>query len=109
DPVSAQLVASRIAAAFLAEDRAVRTRRAATAAEFLAEQIEAKRAEIEELEAKIAAFKEQYAASLPDMMTLNLTVLERTERDLEAVQAQIRTLEENRIFRAAQLEELQRS
>ncbi len=109
DPRAAQFVADKVAASFLAEDRALRMERAATTAEFLSEQIEAKSKEIVELEAKIAAFKEQHANSLPDMMTLNVTNLERTERDLEGVQTQISRLQENRIFLQAQLEELRRA
>lgn len=109
DPSSARFVADKVAAAFLAEDRALRMERAATTATFLSEQIEGKRAEIVELEGKIAAFKEQHAASLPDMMTLNVTNLERTERDLEAVQSQVRAAQENRIFLQARLDELRRS
>ena len=68
-----------------------------------------KRGEIVELESKIAVFKEQHAASLHDMRTLNLTSLERTDRDLDDVEAQIRDLQEDRIVRQAQLEEIRSS
>jgi polysaccharide biosynthesis transport protein len=106
DPDTAYFVADKMAAAFLAEDRATRTQRAATATGFLREQIEFERERITDLEGRIAMFKELNAGSLPEMMGANLAALERTERDLEGVQAELRTLEQDRIFRQSQLEEL---
>jgi uncharacterized protein involved in exopolysaccharide biosynthesis len=40
------------------------------------------------------------------MMALNMTQLDRHERDLDAVKAEIRNLEEDRIFRQRQLDEI---
>lgn len=109
DPVVAQFIADRVAAGFLAEDRATRTERAAAASEFLRGEIDAKSREIVEIERKLAEFKERNAGALPDMMNLNLTVLERTDRDIELVQSDIRSLQQDKIFRDAQLEQIRRN
>ena len=109
EPEWSRFIADRVAAAFLAEDRSIRTERAATTAEILQEQIEQKRAEIVDLEGNIAAFKEQNANMLPDLMALNMTVLDRTERELEVNQTEMRNLRTDKIFRSAQLEEIRRS
>jgi uncharacterized protein involved in exopolysaccharide biosynthesis len=106
---AAEIVANRVAAAFLAEDRATRVARAASASSFLREQIDAKRREIVDMEAKIATFKEEHAGNLPDLMVLNMTRMERTERELEAVQREIRTLQQDRFFRDAQLQEIKQT
>lgn len=106
DPQAAESIANSVAAAFLAEDRATRMASAETASSFLREQIELKRDEIAGIESEIATFKEQNAGTLPELMVLNMTALERTERDLEAAQREIRTLEQDRLFRDAQLQEL---
>lgn len=106
DPDAAQSVANSVASAFLAEDRATRVATATSAADFLREQIDAKRNEIVEIEAEIATFKELHAGNLPELMVLNMTTLERTERELEGVQREIRTLQQDRFFREAQLQEI---
>lgn len=100
------LIAKRLAAAFLEEDKKIRTERAAVASSFLIEEIDVKRQEITRLEAEIAEFKEENAGSLPELMSLNMSVLNRTERDMEAVGAEMRVLQQDKIFRDSQLEEI---
>ena len=106
DPEAAEYVANSVADAFLAEDRATRVASAQSAASFLREQIDAKREEIIDIESKIATFKEENAGRLPELMVLNMTAAERTEREMEAVQREIRTLQQDRFFRDAQLQEI---
>lgn len=108
DPQDAFVVAEMLAATFLAKDRELRTERATATSSFLLEEIDVKRKEIERLEAGIASFKEEHAGSLPELMSLNMSVLDRTERDLESVRAEIGTLQQDKIFRESQLEEIRR-
>jgi uncharacterized protein involved in exopolysaccharide biosynthesis len=108
-PEATHSVARSLAAEFLAEDRLSRTQRAAAASGFFREQIEAKEAEIAVLEKRIAEFKEENAGKLPEQLFLNMTVLERTERDLENVQTEMRALQDDRIFRQSQLEEIRQN
>jgi len=108
DPQDAFVVAEMLAATFLAKDRERRTERATATSSFLLEEIDVKRKEIERLEAGIASFKEEHAGSLPELMSLNMSVLDRTERDLESVRAEIGTLQQDKIFRESQLEEIRR-
>ena len=105
-PQDSLVIAERLAAAFLEEDREIRTGRAAVAASFIQEEIDAKQQEITRLEAKIAVFKETNAGSLPELMGLNMTILERTERDLQAIDTDVRSLQQDKIFRESQLEEI---
>lgn len=106
DPATSERVARRLAEEFLKEDHLTRTQRAATTSGFLREQIQAKHDEIVELEGRLAAFKEENAGALPDTMNLNMSVIDRIERDLEVIQAEIRNLEQERVFRMAQLDQI---
>lgn len=108
-PEAAESVANNVAAAFLAEDKATRIASATSASNFLSQQIEEKREEIAEIEAEIAVFKEQNAGMLPELMVLNMTALERTERELENIQRDIRNLQQDRFFREAQLEKIRQN
>lgn len=107
EPEAAESVANNVAAAFLEEDKATRMQRATSASNFLRQEIDAKRQEIAEIEERVASFKEQHAGQLPDLMALNMSALERAERELESVQREIRTLQQDRFFREAQLQEIQ--
>jgi uncharacterized protein involved in exopolysaccharide biosynthesis len=108
-PEATHSVAKNLAEQFLAEDRSSRTQRAAAASSFFLQQIEVKEAEIAELEKKAAQFKEENAGKLPELLFLNMTVLERTERDLENIQTEIQSLQNDRIFRQSQLEEIRQN
>jgi uncharacterized protein involved in exopolysaccharide biosynthesis len=105
-PEAAHSIAENLANQFIAEDRTARMQRAAAASSFLLGQIEAKRGEIVELEEKIARFKEENAGKLPELLTLNMTVLERAERDLESIETEMQALQQDRIFRQSQLQEI---
>ncbi len=107
DPEVARFVADKVAAAFLAADRATRVEQANATSSFLQEQIAAKRDEIAAIEAKIAEFKEGHSGSMPDLLVLNMTALDRTTQELEQIQREIRTLEQDRFFREAQLQEIE--
>lgn len=109
DPESAQIIAGNVAAAFLEEDRRTRVAQASAASSFLREQIQAKRDEIQEIESRIAEFKERHAGSMPDLLVLNMTALDRTTQELEQVEREIRTLQQDRFFREAQLQEIKQT
>jgi uncharacterized protein involved in exopolysaccharide biosynthesis len=108
-PEATHSVAKNLAEQFLAADHSSRTQQAAAASSFFRKQIGSKEAEIAELEKRIAEFKEDNAGKLPQQLVLNMTVLERTERDLENVQTEMRALQDDRIFRQSQLEEIRQN
>jgi len=108
-PKDAQIIAEKLAEAFIDEDRKIRTERAASASGFLNDELDLKRNEITRIEAKLAEFKEANANSLPGVMSLNMTVLDRTERDIQVLETEIRSLQQDKIFREMQLEEIRQS
>lgn len=105
DPEFAFRVAEYFAKVFMEVDRVSRTERASSASQFLSEQIEITEGEIVALEQKIADFKTEYACCLPELVELNMSVIERAERDIENSLPRIRALEQSRVFLKNQLEE----
>ena len=108
DPEFATAVARFLSESFLAEDRANRTERASSTSAFLVRQIADTETQIQQHEQEVADFKVQNACCLPELKELNMSVIQRAERDIEAVQPRLRTLEQDRIFLQAQLEEIRR-
>lgn len=106
NPDFVQNVAAHAARLFLEADRLSRTERASSALLFLGEQMEITEREIVGLEQEIANFKVENACCLPELQDLNMSVIERAERDIADVRPRIRTLEQDRIFFQAQLEEI---
>ncbi|MGH6914288.1 MAG: hypothetical protein ACREH3_11355, partial [Geminicoccales bacterium] len=91
DPGTAEFVANSAAKAFLEADHGTRMAKANAASSFLREQIDKKRGEIAKIEKEIALFKQEHAGSMPDLLVLNMTELDRTTRELEEIAGQIRT------------------
>lgn len=106
DPEFAFQVAKYVSKLFLDADRLSRTERASSTSLFLKEQMNVTESEIVALEEEVAAFKVANACCLPELVDLNMSAIQRAERDIESSQPRIRALEQDRIFLQAQLEEI---
>jgi len=106
DPEFVYEVADHASQLFLDADRKSRTSRASSETNFLNEQIRLTESTIVELEQKIADFKVENACCLPELVDLNMSVIERAERDIEDVRPRIRALEQDRAFLQSQLDEI---
>lgn len=105
DPDTALKVSTWLTNAVLDTSRANLQGRAKAAAQFYANQGEEYRKEIAAAEAKLAAFKAKNFGNLPELTDLNLNLMDRTQRDLDDVEQQERTLRQEKIFLAQQLEQ----
>lgn len=104
-PDKAQAVAKWLVDAFLAEHRRQRQQRAASAAEFFANEAERIRSRVTELESTLADFKKENFGRLPELTEVNISMMDRTERDLEQMQLQAQTLRQERVFLVSQLQQ----
>jgi uncharacterized protein involved in exopolysaccharide biosynthesis len=104
-PAKAQKGAQWLVGAFLAEHRRQRQGRASNAAEFYAKEAERIRTQVGQLEAKLADFKRANAGQLPELTEVNMSMMDRTESSLTANDMQARSLRQERVFLAAQLEQ----
>lgn len=91
---------------FLDADLKSRTEEASSALRFLNEQASITEKDILKLEKEIAEFKVKNACCLPELVGLNLSVIERIEREIESIRPRIRALEQDRVFVQRQLEEI---
>jgi len=104
-PERAQKGATWLVGAFLAEHRRQRQGRASNAAEFYAKEAERIRTHVASLESKLAEFKRANAGQLPELTEVNMTIMDRTEAQLDTNEQQARSLRQERVFLAAQLEQ----
>lgn len=88
---------------FLEENYKNREARALTTYGFLEKQNQELSKKINEIEEEIARFKEIHLTALPEMITLNLQNLERTQREFESKREFIRNLADRKIYLEGQL------
>lgn len=104
-PELAHSVALRLAEIFPEVSRASDLERAAHDLRFYTDEVERTRAQIAEQEGRLAEFKEKNYNQLPEVAQLNLSQREGTQRDLTALESELRVLQRNRILTAQQLEQ----
>jgi len=102
-PDLAQKVANELTTLYLNENLKSRTNSARETSEFLSEEAEKLRLQIVELEAKVAVFKRKNLNQLPENAQLSMQILDRTEREVDDVDREIRMLEERKVYLEAQL------
>jgi polysaccharide biosynthesis transport protein len=104
-PEKAQKGAQWLVAQFLAEHRRQRQGRATNAAEFYSKEAERIRVHVAELEGKLADFKKANYGQLPELTQVNMQMMDRTEGQVAQNDMQARSLRQERVFLAAQLEQ----
>ncbi len=95
-PELTQTVTEEVASLFLEQNRRSRSDSATETVEFLTTEAGLLGIHITDLEAELAAFKEQNVTRLPELADLNLRLMESAERQLASADAQIRSLDERR-------------
>jgi uncharacterized protein involved in exopolysaccharide biosynthesis len=105
DPQRAHEVDAWLADAFVAESRRNAITQAANEAKFYAAEADRERAKITESEARLAKFKQENFDRLPDAAQASLNVKNATDQELEGVDRDVRTLQQNRVFIMQQLQQ----
>ena len=91
----AQNVVKELTTLFLDENIRIRTQKAEITSDFLSEEANRLSKEIAGLEARLAEYKEKNVGRLPELMQMNLNLMERTDRELEDSAQKIASLEDN--------------
>lgn len=91
---TAHEIADDLVALYLTENQRARQQLASDTLRFLEAQAQRLEQQIAERETVLADFKRANAGRLPELSNMNMQLLDRTERDLEAVEAEIRNLRE---------------
>ena len=100
---TAQRVANELTSLFLGENLKSRERQAQETTTFLKQEAESLAAHIEEVEAKLSKFKQRAAGALPELMPLNLQMMNQADRELMDLDQQIRSLEERKSYLEGEL------
>lgn len=106
DPLTAQRIADDVIELYLSENQRARAELASATSQFLAAQAARLEQEISAREAELARFKRDNSGRLPELSTMNLQLLDRTERDLEATEGEIRMVRERQSLFEAELAQL---
>jgi polysaccharide biosynthesis transport protein len=105
-PDVALKVANDLTSLYLNENLTSREQLSEQTFAFLTEQTNEQSAHIDQLDAKLAAFKEQHHNDLPDLAELNIQTAQRTELDLHESQNRIAALDSQRVLLESQLAQL---
>ena len=108
-PESVQRVASELTTLYLNENLRSRTTKAEETSSFFDEETKRLGALISNLEERLATFKEKNSDILPELKQLNMQVLQRTESEIAATEAQLQNLEERKFYLQGQLTQIQPS
>lgn len=103
DPTKVQQVANVLASLYLEENLKAREQQASNTTAFLDQERDQLKTEIEDLENKITEFKKAHLGELPEHSAVNLQQLSRLSRDIDQMSAQLRTLQERKIYLEGQL------
>jgi polysaccharide chain length determinant protein (PEP-CTERM system associated) len=102
-PELAAAIAREVAGLFLSYNLEARVQQATETYNFLKLRAEQLRSNLGTLEAKIAAFKRQNPDALPEDQIRNQEELDRTQRDLDSMQAQLRIAQQRQSALEVQL------
>lgn len=102
-PEVAQKVANELTSLFLGENLRSRERHAQETTAFLKHEADNLTHHLEELEAKIAAVKQRASGALPELIALNMQLMNQADRELADVDRDIRSLEERKTYLEGEL------
>ena len=95
-PEMAAKVANDLVTLVLDEDIQNRTGRAVETTSFLARETERLTGELTKIDAIISDFKLSYSNALPEKQSFNMSALEKTQRQVQDIERDLRTSEENK-------------
>jgi polysaccharide biosynthesis transport protein len=103
NPEVTQKVANELTSLFLGENLRTRERHAQETTSFLRKESEHLAEQIGLLESQLSTIKQQAGGALPELTSLNMTMLNQAERELLDADRDIRSLEEKRAYLEGEL------
>lgn len=102
-PAAIQKVANTLVSLFLQENLDVRKRQTSEASQFLKEETQRVKKELDAIEASLAKFKEKHINALPELLNVNIQGLSNAERSMERLEEQLRSTKEREGYLQTQL------
>ena len=103
DPEVTMRVTNALASMFIEENLKIREQRAEGTSEFLSNVLENARNELEQREAAVKEFKEQFMGALPEQLDTNLRTLDRLQMQSQTMDDALRNVKNRKIFLEEQL------
>ena len=103
NPDKVEKVSNTLASLYLEENLKTREEKAKVTTDFLESELEALNDNINQLESKIAAFKQKHLDALPEMQQFNFQTVQRLEQQIEGLDQSIQSIEERKIYLQGQL------
>jgi succinoglycan biosynthesis transport protein ExoP len=103
NPQVVQQVAGVLSSLFLEENLKVREERALGASKFLGDEAATIQKQLAEIDARVARYKEKHINELPELLQVNLSSIDRVERDIDMLKQQLTTIKEKESYFRAQL------
>lgn len=101
--ILAQKVAADLASRFIEENIRTRSSQSVQATEFLRDQLQQAKKELDELENKLTAFRVRYAGRLPDQLEHNLSAIRAFETQLAGVNEAVSRIAQEKLLLESQL------
>lgn len=98
DPEITRQVTNTLASLFIEENMKAREQYAEGTSEFLTNELDKAKLELENFERMIKAYKESHMGSLPEQLEANLRTLDRLQMELQSITIQIKGLEEKKLL-----------
>ncbi len=105
-PALAQKVANELVSLYLNENLKSREQTTNETSKFFNDETQKLSEKISTLERQLAEFKERNAGQLPELMNLNMQLMDRTGQEIAEVERELRSLKERRIYLESQLAQL---
>ena len=105
-PKLAQQVTNELVSLYLNENLKSRTQMAVETSGFLTEEVNRVNKKILELEKALAVFKKKNYGKLPDMIEINMKLMDKTEQELMEGEREVRSLKERKIYLESQLAQM---
>lgn len=109
DPGTVQKVANVLASLYLEANLKKREAQATRTTQFLQQELNHLKEQIDEYGSKISTFKQAHMGELPEYNQINVQALDQLRRDLEQNSMQIRSLQERKVYLEGQLASLKSS
>ncbi len=106
DPQTAMLVTSSLASMFIEKNLNIREQQAMGTAEFIDNQLEQVKEELDIKDRKIKVFRTKYLGELPEQLTSNLGMLSRYQDELKSNAEYFRAAQDRRILLDTQIADL---
>lgn len=97
-PEITQRVANELVTLFLDENVKSRTERATETTEFLTQEADKLKVELEKVETQLAVYKQEHSKALPQHQELHMSMLSRTETELKDVEREYKAAQEELRF-----------